>query len=87
MSWHRYYFQPVVSRWVESFVEQAYGSETLASVGFRSSTATYIICNLITPAYLNSNSVWTLLSQRQKLDYHGVPTRIRRYPLQRVSRG
>ena len=41
-----------VSRWVESFVERAYGDKTLSSVGFRSSTATYIICNLITPAYL-----------------------------------
>ena len=41
-----------LSRWVESFVERAYGKKNLASVGFRSSTATYIICNLITPAYL-----------------------------------
>ena len=45
-------FQLLVSRWVESFVERAYGDKTLASVGFCSSTATYIICNLITPAYL-----------------------------------
>ncbi|MEM9816337.1 MAG: hypothetical protein AAF827_08040 [Cyanobacteria bacterium P01_D01_bin.6] len=44
----------VVSRWVESSVERAYGDKTFASVGFRSSTATYIICNLITPAYLQA---------------------------------
>ena len=49
-----------LSRSVESFVERAHGDKTLASVGFRSSTATYIICNLITPAYL---SISALLAQ------------------------
>ncbi|MEM9121158.1 MAG: hypothetical protein AAGD09_25265 [Cyanobacteria bacterium P01_F01_bin.56] len=35
-------FRPTtLSRWVESFEERAYGDEILASVGFRSSTATY----------------------------------------------
>ncbi|MEM6716153.1 MAG: hypothetical protein AAF622_13865 [Cyanobacteria bacterium P01_C01_bin.147] len=46
-----------LSRWIESFVERAYGDKTLSSVGFRSSTATYVICNLITPAYLSLMSL------------------------------
>ena len=40
-------------RWVKFYLERAYGDETLASFGFRSSNVTYIICYLITPADLS----------------------------------